>query len=145
MMMLYEVTEPCGSSALVGDSVMVVLEGVVGGVARGARVSARIMYIYRCFLPTPLFLLHTTSCTLSEQTPSCPVLHPESSVLHPVRLGCCRPCPCPLSPSVAPLSAVPLPSSPGAVSRRPLPLSPAAVPRCPPPPSAAPSFVCCAP
>ena len=55
MMALHGRDKPRGSSALVGDSVPVVLGGVAGGVARGAKISARIMYI-DAFSPTSLLL-----------------------------------------------------------------------------------------
>ena len=55
MMVLHGRDEPRGSSALVGDSVMVVLGGVAGGVARSAKVGARIIYI-DAFSPTSLLL-----------------------------------------------------------------------------------------
>ena len=55
MMALHGRDKPRGSSALVGDSVAVVLRGVAGSVARGAKVSARIMYI-DAFSPTSLLL-----------------------------------------------------------------------------------------
>ena len=63
MIALHGRDKPRGSSALVGDSVTVVLGGVVGGVAHGAKVGARIMYI-DAFSPTPLFLLYATSVHL---------------------------------------------------------------------------------
>ena len=55
MMALHGGDKPRGSSALVGDSVTVVLGGVAGGVARGAKVGARIMYI-DAFSPMSLLL-----------------------------------------------------------------------------------------
>ena len=82
MIALYEKDKPRGSSALVGDSVMVVLGGVVGGVAHGAKVGARIMYI-DAFSPTPLFLLHTMSCTLSQQHHSHSLPRPRVPNVHP--------------------------------------------------------------
>ena len=45
MMALHGRDKPRGSSTLVEDSVTVVLGGVVGSVAHGAKVGARIMYI----------------------------------------------------------------------------------------------------
>ena len=55
MMALHGRDKPCGSSALVGDSVTVVLGGVAGGMAHGAKVGARIMYI-DAFSPTSFLL-----------------------------------------------------------------------------------------
>ena len=65
MIALYGRDKPHGSSALVEDSIMVVLGSVAGGVAHGTKVGARIMYI-DAFSPTPLFFLYATACTLSQ-------------------------------------------------------------------------------
>ena len=56
MMALHGRDKPCGSSALVEDSVTVVLRGVAGGVAHGAKVGAKIIYI-DAFSPMSLLLL----------------------------------------------------------------------------------------
>ena len=65
---LYEMNEPRGSSALVGDSVTVVLRGVAGGVACGARVGARIMYIV---VSSPLVVPCITLCRTPALCISC--------------------------------------------------------------------------
>ena len=131
--------EPCRSSALVGNSVTVILGGVAGAVAHSARVGARIMYI-DAFSPLPssslmqrLVLLTRNAVLSHSPRPRVPsvapslagvlssvvLCRPSSSVVHRPLLSVVLYCP---SSSIVhrPLSSVVLCRLSSSVIRRPL-------------------------